>query len=70
MFTEDKNNPKTESHFPEDPSAANIAIKRSFVKDLYYRNRKEADYIIFAMLMITTLITVSFSVYILIVKYF
>ena len=70
MFTEDKNIPKSESHFPEDPSAANITVKRSFIKEFYYRNKREADYTFTIVLILTTLITVSFSVYIVIVKYF
>lgn len=62
------NNP--DSHFPEDPSSVNISDRRSFIKDLYYRNKRETDLVLFIMLLLLTLFTVSFSVYIVIVKYF
>ncbi len=67
MSTEN-NNP--DSHFPEDPSSVNISVKRSFIKDFYYRNKRETDLVLYLILLLLTILTVSFSVYIVIVKYF
>lgn len=65
-----KDNSKSDSHFPEDPTSVNISVKRSFLRELYYRNKKETNYILFILLLLSTVITVSFSLYIVFVKYF
>lgn len=55
-------------HFPEDKDAP--VIQTSFLKEFYEKNKNPFDYIIFGLITVITLFTVSFSIYIFIVKYF
>lgn len=56
------------SHFPEDRDAP--VIKESFFKKFYGKHRTVVDYFVFALISTATLLIVSFSIYIISVKYF
>ncbi len=56
-----------QSHFPEDREAP--VIKSSFA-EFYESHEKVIDFTLFALISAMTLVTVSFSIYIISVKYF
>ncbi|HMS64319.1 MAG TPA: hypothetical protein PKD83_03595 [Ignavibacteria bacterium] len=56
-------------HFPEDKDAPVYSSQKSFFSEFYHKNRKIIDLLSFGLIVITTFLTVSFSVYIVIVKY-
>ncbi len=57
------------SHFPEDRDAPQSMEKRSFFKNLYSRHKKTFDLMIFLVISLMTLTTVSLSIYIVFAKY-
>ncbi len=67
-MAEDKEE-QDELHFREDRDAPGIQ-KKSFVKEFYERHRISVDYVVLALISISTLTTVSLSIYIIIAKYF
>jgi hypothetical protein len=57
------------SHFPEDRDAPQSKEKRSFFKNLYSKHKKAFDLMIFLVISLMTLTTVSLSIYIVFAKY-
>ena len=55
-------------HFPEDRDAPEI--HKSFFRRFYEKYKIPVDYLVFGMILVCTLVTVSFSIYIIAVKYF
>jgi hypothetical protein len=58
------------THFPEDHDAPALNLKKSFLREFYEKYHRPVDYLVFGLLSISTLVTVSFSIYIIAVKYF
>lgn len=58
------------SHFPEDLNSPHITEKRSFLSEIYFKNKKVFDYLILLLISLITFSTVSLSIYILISKIF
>ncbi len=58
------------SHFPEDRDAPEPLEKRSFIGEIYSKHKNPFDIMIFILISAMTLTTVSFSIYIVISKYF
>ena len=57
------------SHFPEDRDSPVIDSNSSSFKELQFRKKKFIDLLFFCIVLFITILTVSFSTYILIVKY-
>ena len=57
------------SHFPEDRDAPQFTEKRSFFKNLNSKHKKTFDLIIFLVISLMTLTTVSLSIYIVFAKF-
>ncbi|HMS33936.1 MAG TPA: hypothetical protein PKC91_07610 [Ignavibacteria bacterium] len=60
---------KEMSHFPEDRDAPHSLEKRSFFKNLYWEHKKAFDLMIFLVISLMTLTTISLSIYIVFSKY-
>jgi hypothetical protein len=58
------------THFPEDHDAPALIQKKSFLREFYDNYQRPVDYSVFAFISISTLVTVSLSIYIISVKYF
>jgi hypothetical protein len=56
-------------HFPEDGDAPEIK-KKFFFKEFYEKHKNPVDYIVFGLISLSTAVSVSLSIYIIIVKYF
>jgi hypothetical protein len=66
----DNDEVKKESHYPEDPDAPSVKENYSAVRRFYLNNKKFIDYSAAGLLLISTAFTVSFSLYIIVVKFF
>lgn len=56
-------------HFPEDKDSPVINSNSSSLKELHFRKKKFFDMLIFSFILFITILTISFSMYILLVKY-
>jgi hypothetical protein len=66
---EDNSEPQSHTHFPEDRDAPHIQNK-SFFKRFYEKHKNPVDYVVLGLISLSTLVTVSLSIYIIVVKYF
>lgn len=66
---EDNTENQNMSHFPEDRDAPQSLEKRSFLKNLYSKHKKIFDLMIFLVISLMTLTTVSLSIYIVFAKF-
>ena len=66
---EDNTENQNMSHFPEDRDAPQSLEKRSFLKYLYSKHKKIFDLMIFLVISLMTLTTVSLSIYIVFAKF-
>ena len=57
------------SHFPEDRDAPEPLHKRWFCSEFYSKHKNPVDLMIFILISVMTLTTVSMSLYIVISKY-
>ena len=57
------------SHFPEDRDAPEPLQKRWFFSEFYSKHKNPVDLMIFILISVMTLTTVSMSLYIVISKY-
>ncbi|MEO8665676.1 MAG: hypothetical protein ABI462_09285 [Ignavibacteria bacterium] len=61
---------KKNEHFPEDRDAPYIKEQTTFLKNFYRKFHTQIDYFVLALISLSTLVTVSLSLYIMFVKYF
>ena len=59
---------KNYDSFPEDRDAPHITERRSLFKEFYKKFHCQIDLVLFVLVSLSTLITVSFSLYIVIVN--
>jgi len=63
---EDRNS----DHFPEDRDSPGMESQRSSFKKIYYKFPWQFNFALFVFIVLLTLASVSFSLYIVTVKYF